>query len=74
MRCVLPFLVLIVTMTNLYALQPQVKQKPAQPQQPATGGQQAETSSPEAAVKPSSSFTPSEKVQADSAVSFPVDI
>jgi len=76
MRCILVFLVLAVSAANLYAIDVPEKEKTpdkATPQtrQEKTPSGQERTPAPAAPVK---TYTPTEKIKADSAVSFPVDI
>ena len=73
MRRLLVFLVLSVVVVNLYALALSEQEKtpqqttPQSPQKKTTPGRDK----PQTPLKP---YTPTEKIKADSAVSFPVDI
>ena len=76
MKIVLPLLIMLFVVANVHALKPQSSQTEEVPAREAVAGPDRKSEKPvsKPAVEPSSTFTPSEKVQADSAVSFPVDI
>jgi hypothetical protein len=68
------FLVLFLAAPCSYALQVQTQEQAAkEPEPPAEQNKAAKPARTQTGM-PSSTFTPSEKIQADSAVSFPVDI
>ena len=76
MRCIPVFLVLTVSTANLYALNLPDKEKTPDQEAPQTRQEktlsgQERTPAPAAPVK---NYIPTDKIKADSAVSFPVDI
>lgn len=73
MRRLLLFLVLTLSVTNLYALKVPDKDKAQQQAPPQTRQGKAATGQ-DKSTAPAKRYKPSEKITADSAVSFPVDI
>jgi len=73
MRRLLVFLVLSVVVVNLYALALSEQEKTSEQTTPQTPQKKTTPvcDKPQATLKP---YTPTEKIKADSAVSFPVDI
>jgi hypothetical protein len=73
MRRQLLFLTILVAATGAYALtspEPEKAGGEAAPEVESDSGERARNRSP----APAATFTPTEKIEADSAVSFPVDI
>jgi len=73
MRRLPVFLVLTLSVANLYALKVPDKEEAQQKAPPLTRQQKA-TSGRDKPTAPAKNYKPSEKITADSAVSFPVDI
>lgn len=73
MRRLLVFLVLSVVVMNLYALALSEQEKTPQQTTPQTP-QKKTTPGRDKPPAPLKTYTPTEKIKADSAVSFPVDI
>jgi hypothetical protein len=73
MRRLPVFLVLTLSVGNLHALKVPDKGETQQEAPPQTREQKA-TTGQDKSTAPSKSYKPSEKITADSAVSFPVDI
>lgn len=73
MQSRLLLIVLIFTTPDIYALKLQTQEQPVNESDPALE-QKADKPVRKPAGTPTTTFTPSEKIQADSAVSFPVDI
>ena len=70
-RLLLP--VLLFISPDLYALKLQTQEQPVNGSEPEVE-QKADEPDRKTTGTPTSTFTPSEKIKADSAVSFPVDI
>jgi len=73
MRCQSLFLTILLAAAGAYALTPAERDKSAAeaaPEVDADSGERGRRKS----QAPAATFTPSEKIEADSAVSFPVDI
>ena len=75
MRRRLWFLVLLAAAVDLYALTPQQQEDGADPPTvPRTTQKDKDESVGQGTTAPAPTFSPPEKIEADSAVSFPVDI
>jgi len=68
------FLILTVAAANLYALDVPEKEKTPDQATPQTRQEKTPSSQDRTPAPPVKNYTPTEKIKADSAVSFPVDI
>ena len=74
MRRQILFLVLLVAAADLYALTPPGQEDSADPPTMPQAQEDEVERARQGTAAPAPSFSPTEKIEADSAVSFPVDI
>jgi hypothetical protein len=73
MRRLLVFLAFLIVVTEAYTLPPPQQEQAAAETVPEVQSDSGETAGKKSPA-PAATFTPTEKIEADSAVSFPVDI